>query len=114
MEARSHAGQIAPLFGILIEAWAMSRHDESLLEALRDGLTPARSMIRQLIEDGIESGEFQVKDPESMAFVLVSLVSGLIIRMGTGYWDLGWDAVLSAVGELVTDGLGVKRNAASV
>jgi hypothetical protein len=91
----------------------MSRHDESLVEALRDGLHPARSMIRELIEAGMESGEFQAKDPDSMAFVLVSLVSGLIIRMGSGYWDLGWDAVLGAVGELVTNGLGVQRNGAS-
>jgi AcrR family transcriptional regulator len=111
---RSYAGRITPLFGILIEAWSMSRQDEVLVEALRDGLYPARSMIMELIDAGVESGEFQVGDPESMAFVLLSLVSGLIIRMGSGYWDLGWDVVLGSVSELLTHGLGVQRSSSDV
>ena len=102
---RSRAEQMTTIFGILIEAWSLSRRDDVMVEAILEAWGEAAEAMDRLLESGTASGEFQVQEPTQTAFVILSLIAGLMLRMGSGIWVYRWDEILDTVEPLLLNGL---------
>ena len=102
---RSHAEEMSVVFGILTEAWALSRGDEDTRKALMLVLGRAQGILEELLDRGVASGEFDVQATGETGVVLLSLVAGLILSMGGGIWGYRWDQVIDALEPLLLHGL---------
>jgi len=100
--------KMSPLVDILLEAWALLRHDEEIAERLRKFYVPFADLMAGIIEEGIEEGVFDVEYPSVSAMVIVTLFDGIMLAISTGL-DLGdWERILDSAEEMILRGLGVK------
>lgn len=100
--------KMTPLVDILLEAWALLRHDEEIAARLRKFYLPFVDLMAGIIEDGIEEGVFDVESPAESAMVIVTLFDGIMLAISTGL-DLGdWERILDTAEEMVLRGLGVR------
>ena len=100
--------KMSPLVDILLEAWALLKHDEEIAERLRKFYVPFADLMAGIIEEGMEEGVFDVKYPSVSAMVIVTLFDGIMLAISTGL-DLGdWERILDSVEEMVLRGLGAK------
>jgi AcrR family transcriptional regulator len=100
--------KMSPLVDILLEAWAMLRHDEEIAERLRKFYVPFTDLMAGIIEEGMEEGVFDVVNPSVSAMVIVTLFDGIMLAISTGL-DLGdWERILDSAEEMILRGLGVK------
>jgi AcrR family transcriptional regulator len=105
---RAEFVEMVPLFGVLMEAWALTRHDEDVQRLTRELYEPYLEIMAHIIEEGVASGEFQVDSPQATTLVIMTLFDGIILAMGTGLWQHDWNEVMGAAEELVLRGLGVE------
>jgi len=100
--------KMSPLVDILLEAWALLRHDEEIAERLRKFYVPFADLMAGIIEEGIEEGVFDVEYPSMSAMVIVTLFDGIMLAISTGL-DLGdWERILDSAEEMILRGLGAK------
>ena len=100
--------KMSPLVDILLEAWALLRHDEEIAERLRKFYVPFADLMAGIIEEGIEEGVFDVEYPSVSAMVIVTLFDGIMLAISTGL-DLGdWERILDSAEEMILRGLGAK------
>jgi AcrR family transcriptional regulator len=100
--------KMSPLVDILLEAWALLRHDEEIAERLRKFYVPFTDLMAGIIEEGMEEGVFDVENPSVSAMVIVTLFDGIMLAISTGL-DLGdWERILDSAEEMVLRGLGAK------
>jgi AcrR family transcriptional regulator len=104
---RTELEAILPFFGVMVEAWVLIRRDEDLELLLREYYKPYSDMMAQVLEQGIQSGEFQIASKNSMALVILTLYDGITLAIGTGLWQDDWDQIMDAAEQLVLYGLGV-------
>jgi hypothetical protein len=79
------------------------------VEALtRELYQPFLELMKEIIETGVNRGEFRVEDPESSALVITTLIDGIMLALGTGLGTYDWDKVMNAAEALVLHGLGAK------
>ena len=107
---RAEFGELSSFFGVMMEAWAQTLHDEDVTALLDDFYEPYVKMLTSLIEDGVANNEFQVVNAEATALVILSLLDGVTLGMGTGVIKYDWNVLFDAVSELVLRGLGVGLN----
>jgi len=107
---RAEFGELSSFFGVMMEAWAQTLHDEDVTAVLDDFYTPYVKMMTSLIEEGIANNEFQVTNAEATALAILSLLDGVTLGMGTGVIKSDWNVLFDAVSELVLRGLGVGLN----
>lgn len=105
---RTELEEMVPFFGIMMEAWALTRHDEQVAQAIRELYQPFLDSIIQIIEQGNRNGEFQVHSPEATAMVVLTLFDGIMLALGTGLATQEWDGLMRAAENLVLKGLGVE------
>ena len=105
---RSELGAMVPFFGVMMEAYALTRHDEDVEGIIRDFYEPYLEIMTRVIEEGIASGEFRVESVRAMALVVMTLFDGIVLAMGTGLWQSDWNEVMDAAEELILHGLGVE------
>jgi AcrR family transcriptional regulator len=105
---RAELKEMVPFFGVIMEAWALTRHDEDVERLTRELYEPYLDIMAHIIEEGIASGEFQVDSPRATTLVIMTLFDGIILAMGTGLWQYDWNEVMDAAAELVLRGLGVE------
>ncbi len=110
---RAEFVEMVPLFGVLMEAWALTSHDEDVQRLTLELYEPYLDIMARIIEDGVASGEFQVDSPQATTLVIMTLFDGIILAMGTGLWQYDWNEVMDAAEELVLRGLGVEGQRAS-
>ena len=106
---RAELSEFADLFGVVMEAWAQTIHDSDVEAMMSEFYKPYVRIMRQIIEEGIAGNEFQVKSPEAMSFVLVSMFDGLTLALGLGLVQGDWDVMFDTAAELVLRGLGVEQ-----
>jgi AcrR family transcriptional regulator len=106
---RAEFVEMVPLFGVMMEAWALTRHDEDVQRLARELYEPYLDIMTRIIEEGVANGEFQVDSPGATTLVIMTLFDGIILAMGTGLWQYDWNEVMDAAAELVLRGLGVER-----
>jgi hypothetical protein len=97
----------------MMEAWALTRHDEDVERLTRELYEPYLKIMTHIIEEGIAGGEFQVESSRATTLVIMTLFDGIILAMGTGLWQYDWNEVMDAAEELVFHGLGVEGKRAN-
>jgi AcrR family transcriptional regulator len=99
--------RMSPLADILLEAWALIRHDEDVEARLREFYIPYVDLMAEIIEDGIAEGVFFVDSSHDVAVVIVTLLDGIMLAISTGL-ELGdWDQILDTAEEMILTFLGV-------
>lgn len=107
---RNELREMVPLFGVMMEAWALTRHDEEVENLFRGFYKPYLQMMTQIIKEGVASGEFHTGSTTAMALVVMTLYDGIALAIGTGLWQSDWDEIMDAAEELVLRGLGATRD----
>ena len=102
--------EFGSFFGVMMEAWAQTLHDEDVMALVGNFYTPYVKMMVELIEEGVANNEFNVTNPEATALVILSMLDGVTLGMGIGILDSDWDVLFDAVSELILRGLGVELN----
>jgi AcrR family transcriptional regulator len=105
---RTEMAEVGPYFGIMMEAWALTRHDERVEDAIREIYTPYADWMARIVQEGVSDGEFEVGSPEAMALVLLALFDGITLSMGTNLWECDWNEIVDQAERLVLRGLGVE------
>jgi AcrR family transcriptional regulator len=106
---RSELAEMAPFFGIMMEAWALTRHDEDVENVIRDLYEPYLGVMERIIQEGVASGEFDVQSERAVALVVMTLYDGITLALATGLWERDWAELMDAAEVLVLRGLGVTR-----
>jgi len=106
---RTELVEVGTFFGIMMEAWALTRHDEHVEGAIREIYTPYAELMTRIIQEGVSSGEFKADFPEATALVLMALFDGITLSMGTGLWECDGNEVLDEAERLVLRGLGLEE-----
>ena len=104
---RAEFGEMVPFFGVMMEAWALTRHDEDVQTLLENFYEPYLAIMARIVEDGIASGEFRVESVRATALVVMTLFDGITLAMGVGLWQGDWNEIMDAAETLVLRGLGV-------
>ena len=65
--------QMAAFFGIMMEAWALTRHDLDVEELVKNMYGPYVEFMTQIITEGMVNGEFQAESAEATAEVILIL-----------------------------------------
>jgi AcrR family transcriptional regulator len=110
---RTALGGMVPFFGVMMEAWALTRYDEDMEGLIREFYDPYMDIMTRIIEEGVADGEFRVGAARAMALVLMTLFDGITLALSTGLWQHDWNEVMDAAEELVLRGLGVEDKHAS-
>lgn len=100
--------EMVPFFGVMMEAWAQTRHDEDVESLVSEIYEPYLALMSGIIEQGIANGEFHAESPRSTAFVIMTLFDGITLALGTGLWQHDWDEIIEEAVQLVLRGLGVE------
>ena len=106
---RGEFKEFAPFFGVMMEAWAQTLHDEDVVALLGDFYQPYIHMMTKIIEQGVANNEFQVANVEATTLVLLSMFDGVTLALGMGIFKYDWDTLFDAVSELTLRGLGVEQ-----
>ena len=104
---RSEVEEMAPFFGIMMEAWALTRQDENMQGVVQNMYQPYLNAMTDIIEAGITSGEFQAESAEATALVIITIYDGMALARDIGLAEFEWDKVLTAAEALVLQGLGI-------
>jgi len=105
---RTEFKEFVPFFGVLMEAWALTIHDEDVENLTRELYEPYLDIMTRIVEEGITSGEFRVVSSQATALVVMTLFDGITLALGTGLQQLDWDDIMDAAEELVLHGLGAE------
>jgi AcrR family transcriptional regulator len=65
------------LFGLLVEFWAQSERREEESQFWADVLVQYKGLMAEIIEEGIQKGEFRPIDAEHLAWILMAAYDGL-------------------------------------
>ena len=104
---RTELQEMAPFFGVMMEAWALTRHDPDVESLMGEFYTPYLAIMDRIIEQGIASGEFHVASARATSLTVMTLFDGITLAMATGLWQHDWDEIVDAAETLVLRGLGV-------
>jgi TetR/AcrR family transcriptional repressor of mexJK operon len=105
---RAESAEMGTFFGIMMEAWALTRHDEQIENLVREIYAPYAGLMTRIVQEGVSSGEFNVDFPESTSLVLLALFDGITLSMGTGLWQCDEHEIMDEAERLVLRGLGVE------
>ncbi|MCB9422483.1 MAG: TetR/AcrR family transcriptional regulator [Ardenticatenaceae bacterium] len=106
---RSEFKEFASFFGVMMEAWSQTLHDDDVVELMDQFYQPYVNMMRQIIEQGIAENEFRVTNVEATTLVLLSMFDGVTLAIGMGIFNYDWDALFDAVTEVTLRALGVEQ-----
>lgn len=101
--------EMAPFFGIMMEAWALTRHEPDVEALVKDMYTPYLTIMSQIITEGIANGEFEADSAEATASVIMILYDGLTMAKALELLEMDWDRLLDATESLLFRGLGVEN-----
>ncbi len=105
---RQELDDLVPLLGVIIEAWALMRHDKETRRLLEEMYRPYLKIMGRIIREGVDSGELRARSPDTTALVFMTFFDGLMLAMGTDLWEGDWEEIVDAADELVLHGLKVE------
>lgn len=106
---RSLFEEMVDFFGVVMEAWTLTHHDEDVEKLTRDFYKPYLAIMSRIIEEGIAQGEFRVKAPRATSAVILTMFDGLTLAVGAGMLAQEMDELWDAAEALVLRGLGVEN-----
>ena len=101
--------EFVPFFGVMMEAWAQTRHDADVQDVVREFYRPYLDMMTKIIEQGVAEQAFRVSSPEATAFAIMNLFDCITLALGMDVVAFDWQQLMDAAGDLVLRGLGVER-----
>jgi AcrR family transcriptional regulator len=104
---RTEMGQMVPFFGVMMEAWALTRHDEDVESLMNEFYKPYVAIMVGIIEEGVASGEFLVKSAQATSLLILTLFDGITLAAAAGILQHDWDEIFDAAEEMVLKGLRV-------
>ena len=102
---RREMDDLVPFIGVMIEAWALMRHDEETRRVLEEMYQPYLEIMAGIIQEGVESGELHADSPDLTGFVVMTFFDGLMLALGTELLDGEWEEIVDAAEALVLRGL---------
>ncbi len=99
----------APFFGVMLEAWGQTRFDEDVEELMQNFYEPYIAMMTQVLQEGVDNGEFQIASPEATAAVILSLYDGMTLAKGMNIIDIDWQLLAGAANDLVFNSINVEE-----
>jgi AcrR family transcriptional regulator len=96
------------LFGLVIESWAQTYHDDDVQKLTREFYKPYLTYMDRILNEGISEGEFQIEDVQATSAVILTIFDGLTLASGAGILDYDPNRLVDAAEVLVTRGLGVE------
>jgi AcrR family transcriptional regulator len=106
---RTELAEMGTFFGIMMEAWALTRHDEQVEDLVREIYTPYADLMMRIVQEGVSSGEFKVELPQATSLVLLALFDGITLSIGTDLWQCNGNEIMDAAEQLVLRGLGAEK-----
>jgi AcrR family transcriptional regulator len=106
---RVELNRVAPFFGIMMEAWALTRHDPDVEQLIKNMYGPYVELMTHIIAEGISNDEFQVESAQATAEMILILYDGLTLAKGLEVIDTDWDKLLDATEFLLFRGLRVEN-----
>lgn len=94
---------------VWVEAWALGRRNDALAAAVREQMDAWQSVVQGIVEEGIESGEFEASDAASVAWQLLGMIDGVNAQALVRWGDAG--ARGSLIGRALEGMLGLERGA---
>ena len=91
----------APFFGVMLEAWGQTRFDEDVEEVMHSFYKPYIATMTQILQEGVDNGEFKLASPEATAAVILCLYDGMTLAKGMNIIDIDWQLLADAANELV-------------
>ena len=107
---RAESAEMGTFVGIMMEAWALTRHDEKVETLVREVYAPFVDLMTRIVKEGVSNGEFEVDFPEATSLVLLALFDGITLSMGTGLWQCDRDEIMDEAERLVLRGLGLEAS----
>ena len=104
---RTELKELVPFFGVMMEAWALTRHDEDVESLVRRFYDPYLDIMTQIIEEGVRNNEFDVHFAQATSLVIMTLYDGIVLAMATGIWEHDWEEIIAAAEQMVFRGLRV-------
>ncbi len=105
---RSEFEEFGAFFGVMMEAWAQTLHDDDVSQLMNEFYQPFVTMMTQIIQKGVDNNEFRVTDVDGTALSLLSMYDGVTVAIGMGIFDYDWEKLFTALSELTLRGLGVE------
>ena len=102
--------ELIPFFGLMLEAWALTSHDEDVGSLIREFYVPYLQIMESIVQQGVENGEFSAADARATALVVMTLFDGIALAFATGIWTEDWHSIVRAAKDLIYSGLGVPRD----
>ncbi|GHD03206.1 TetR/AcrR family transcriptional regulator [Zhihengliuella salsuginis] len=62
---------------VWVEAWTLGRSNERLAARVRDVMDDWHAALREVVEAGAAAGEFDIADPDEVAWHLLGMIDGL-------------------------------------
>lgn len=105
----SELEEFASFFGVMMEAWAQTRHDTDVQKLLHEFYKPYLAMMTRIIAQGVADQEFQAASPEATAYAIMNLFDGMTLAVGMGVVEVDWQLLFNAARDLVLHGLVVEQ-----
>jgi AcrR family transcriptional regulator len=103
--ALSTAEEFREIMPIMIDVWAQNWQDPEVNEVATEIYNRYRKPLIELIEEGIDSGEFKPVDAEALASILFATYDGLMVQWMINETLIEWDAVNETVMKTFVAGL---------
>lgn len=101
-ERMAEAGDIFPAH---LEFWSHIHRDPAIREGIRRIFAELRATLAQLIQTGIDQGEFVSIDPNAAASLLIAAYDGLILQRLADPSSVNWQTVSRTLVQLVFHGV---------
>jgi AcrR family transcriptional regulator len=105
---RGEMADLSAFFGIMMEAWILTRHDEDVEKLVRDLYQYYVDLMTSIVNEGVSNGEFNVASSEAVSLAMMALFDGIALSIGTGLWQCDSSDIMDAAESLVLRGLGTE------
>ena len=88
-----------------VEFWSHIHRNKAIQQGFRRMFAELRAIVSNLIQDGVSRGEFDCKDPDATASLLIAVYDGLVLQWLSDPGSVDWQSESATLTELVFHGL---------
>jgi AcrR family transcriptional regulator len=100
-----YLAQTEEIFPASVEFWSHIHRDAAIREGIRRIFAEQRATVAQLIQTGIDQGEFVSIDPNAAASLLIAAYDGLILQWLADPSSVNWQTASGTLVQLVFHGV---------
>jgi AcrR family transcriptional regulator len=82
---------------LLMDAWALSKNDAEIQQAVTKNYTQLRESFTRLIEQSIVEGELKPVNSDALASIFISVFDGLMVQASLDDSSFRWQDVATAI-----------------